>query len=97
MMRKCLCSEVPRLLNVHQGIFIGSVEEPGTNVRQKSGLNKSISEQTWGMIRNQLAYKAVSVLDVKVFQFRNRSAAHTVRSTVFPDAPRRSVAAASFS
>ena len=24
----------------------GSVEEPGTNVRQKSGLNKSISEQT---------------------------------------------------
>ena len=36
----------------------GSVEEPGTNVRQKSGLNKSISEQTWGMIRNQLAYKA---------------------------------------
>ena len=36
----------------------GSIEEPGTNVRQKSGLNKSISEQTWGMIRNQLAYKA---------------------------------------
>ena len=22
-MRKCLCSEVPRLLNIHQGIFIG--------------------------------------------------------------------------
>ena len=58
MMRKCLCSEVPRLLNVHQGIFIGSVEEPGTNVMQKSGLNKSISEQTWGIIRNQLHYKA---------------------------------------
>ena len=23
-MRKCLCSEIPRLLNVHQGIFIGN-------------------------------------------------------------------------
>ena len=24
MIRKCLCSEVPRLLNVHQGICIGA-------------------------------------------------------------------------
>ena len=36
----------------------GTVENPGTNVRQKSGLNRSIAEQTWGVIRQQLAYKA---------------------------------------
>ena len=36
----------------------GTSENPGTNVRQKSGLNRSISEQTWGIIRQQLAYKA---------------------------------------
>ena len=32
------------MLNIHQRIFIG--------------LNRSINEQTWGMIRQQLAYKA---------------------------------------
>ena len=36
----------------------GTVEEPGTNVRAKSGLNRSINEQTWGLILTQLAYKA---------------------------------------
>ena len=36
----------------------GTVEEPGRNVAQKRGLNRSIHEQTWGLIRNQLAYKA---------------------------------------
>ena len=36
----------------------GTVDNPGKNVSQKSGLNRSISEQTWGMIRQQLTYKA---------------------------------------
>ena len=36
----------------------GTVENPGTNVRQKAGLNRSIIEQTWGLLRSQLAYKA---------------------------------------
>ena len=36
----------------------GTVEEPGRNVTAKSGLNRSILEQTWGMIRHQLTYKA---------------------------------------
>ena len=36
----------------------GTVEEPGKNVAQKSGLNRSINEQTWGILHNQLAYKA---------------------------------------
>ena len=36
----------------------GTVEEPGTNVAAKSGLNREILNQTWGLLRNQLAYKA---------------------------------------
>ena len=36
----------------------GTVEEPGRNVSQKSGLNREILTQSWGMIRQQLAYKA---------------------------------------
>ena len=36
----------------------GTVEKPGTNVVQKLGLNRSILEQTWGLLRAQLRYKA---------------------------------------
>ena len=36
----------------------GTAESPGTNVAQKSGLNRSILEQSWGMMRTQLTYKA---------------------------------------
>jgi putative transposase len=35
----------------------GTKEKPGKNVRQKSGLNRSILDQGWGMFRSQLAYK----------------------------------------
>ena len=35
----------------------GTVEEPGRNVRQKSGLNKSILDQGWGMLKQMLSYK----------------------------------------
>ena len=35
----------------------GSIEEPGTNVRAKSGLNKSILDQGWFEFRRQLDYK----------------------------------------
>jgi putative transposase len=35
----------------------GTKEKPGKNVRQKSGLNRSILDQSWGMFRSQLAYK----------------------------------------
>jgi putative transposase len=37
----------------------GSVEAPGTNVRQKAGLNRSLLEQGIGETRRQLRYKAV--------------------------------------
>ena len=36
----------------------GTAETPGRNVAAKSGLNRSILEQTWGVIRQQLNYKA---------------------------------------
>ena len=36
----------------------GTVEEPGRNVAAKSGLNREIQTQTWGVIRTQLKYKA---------------------------------------
>ena len=36
----------------------GTLENPGTGVAQKAGLNRSITEQTWGLIRTQLDYKA---------------------------------------
>ena len=36
----------------------GTIEKPGTGVAQKRGLNRSITEQTWGLLRTQLTYKA---------------------------------------
>jgi putative transposase len=35
----------------------GSVENPGSNVRAKSGLNRSILDQGWAEFRRQLNYK----------------------------------------
>lgn len=35
----------------------GTVEEPGRNVRQKAGLNRSILDQGWRMFRTFLGYK----------------------------------------
>jgi putative transposase len=35
----------------------GTVEQPGKNVKQKAGLNKSILDQGWGEFRRQLEYK----------------------------------------
>ena len=36
----------------------GSIENPGKNVSQKRGLNRNVLEQSWGILRTQLAYKA---------------------------------------
>ena len=35
----------------------GTIEQPGTNVRQKSGLNRSILKQCWGLLAILLSYK----------------------------------------
>jgi putative transposase len=39
------------------GSAAGTREEPGKNVRAKSGLNRSILDQGWGEFRRQLEYK----------------------------------------
>lgn len=36
----------------------GTVEQPGKNVAQKAGLNRSILDAAWGTLLHQLAYKA---------------------------------------
>ena len=36
----------------------GTAEEPGKGVSGKRGLNRSINEQTWGILVSQLSYKA---------------------------------------
>lgn len=36
----------------------GTIAQPGVNVAAKSGLNREIQTQTWGLIREQLRYKA---------------------------------------
>lgn len=36
----------------------GTVDNPGKNVAAKSGLNREILAQTWGILREQLRYKA---------------------------------------
>jgi putative transposase len=35
----------------------GTADQPGSNVRQKAGLNRSILDQGWGEFRRQLEYK----------------------------------------
>jgi putative transposase len=35
----------------------GTLEQPGKQVKQKSGLNRSILDQGWGLFRSQLEYK----------------------------------------
>ena len=37
----------------------GTVENPGTNVKQKSGLNRAILDQGWGEFVRQLEYKSI--------------------------------------
>ena len=37
----------------------GTLEEPGKNVKQKSGLNRAILDQAWYEFRRQLEYKLV--------------------------------------
>ena len=38
----------------------GTIEEPGSNVAAKSGLNRSILEQSWGSLYDKIEYKAAS-------------------------------------
>ena len=39
----------------------GTVENPGTNVRQRAGLNREIRNTGWGALRRMIEYKAAAV------------------------------------
>ncbi len=41
----------------------GTVASPGKNVRQKAGLNRSISSQAWALLRKRLCDKAAAATD----------------------------------
>ena len=51
-----VCIEDLKVRNMSKSAA-GSTEQPGTHVRAKSGLNKSILDQGWFEFRRQLAYK----------------------------------------
>ena len=38
----------------------GTAEQPGRNVRQKAGLNRSILDAAWGLLFQKIAYKALN-------------------------------------
>jgi putative transposase len=51
-----VCVEDLQVRNMSQSSK-GTAESPGKNVRQKSGLNRSLLDQGWGEFRRQLEYK----------------------------------------
>lgn len=52
----------------------GTVEEPGTNVAQKSGLNKAILDSGWGVFHSLIGYKAEEAgIEVMTVNPRNTS------------------------
>ena len=52
-----ICWEDTKIRNMTRSAQ-GTVEEPGTNVAQKRGLNRSILRQGWGQLRGFVEYKA---------------------------------------
>ena len=50
------CLEDLRIKNMAASAT-GDTDAPGTNVRQKAGLNRSILDQGWGLFATQLSYK----------------------------------------
>jgi len=51
-----VCVEALQVRNMSRSAT-GTVDQPGTNVRAKAGLNKAILDQGWGEFRRQLEYK----------------------------------------
>ena len=54
---KIICIEDTKTANITRSAK-GTAEEPGKNVRQKAGLNRSILAQGWYGLRNKIEYKA---------------------------------------
>ena len=70
-MRKTILHQISTIISKNHAVVVledlkvqnmtasaqGTVEQPGRNIRQKSGLNKSILDQGWGMLKQMLGYK----------------------------------------
>ncbi len=70
-MRKTILHQVSTVISKNHAVVVledlkvgnmtrsakGTVEAPGRNIRQKSGLNKSILDQGWGQLKQMLGYK----------------------------------------
>ncbi len=70
-MRKTILHQVSTVISKNHAVVVlenlkvgnmtrsakGTVEAPGRNIRQKSGLNKSILDQGWGLLKQMLEYK----------------------------------------
>jgi putative transposase len=70
-MRKTILHQVSTIISKNHALVVlenlkvgnmtasakGTVGQPGRNIRQKSGLNKSILDQGWGMLKRMLGYK----------------------------------------
>ena len=52
-----ICVEDLKIMNMTRSAR-GTVEEPGQNVNAKKGLNREIHKQNWGLLIQQLTYKA---------------------------------------
>ena len=70
-MRKTILHQVSAVISKNHAVVVlehlkvgnmtgsarGTVEAPGRNIRQKSGLNKSILDQGWDLLKRMLGYK----------------------------------------
>jgi transposase len=52
----------------------GTVEKPGRQVKQKSGLNRSILASSWGSLDRKLAYTSQAVFACGICRFRANAA-----------------------
>ncbi len=54
---RCTASPITSAAPTPSPLSKGTIEKPGRNVAQKSGLNRAILKQGWGEFRRQLGYK----------------------------------------
>lgn len=66
----------------------GTVEEPGTNVAQKSGLNKAILDSGWGVFHRLIGYKAADA-GIEVMTMNPRNTSRTCYECLFVAAGNR--------
>jgi putative transposase len=66
----------------------GTIEEPGVNVAQKSGLNRAILDSGWGVLHGLIGYKAEEA-GIEVMTVNPRNTSRTCYECKFVDAGNR--------